>query len=72
MAVVHHASLSPLRSTQDLLVTVFENGSLLQDYTLEEIRKKAQLSEEEESPPAQHNRDQKSTAGGIRIINGLH
>ncbi|KAG7279600.1 hypothetical protein CRUP_011693 [Coryphaenoides rupestris] len=57
---------------EDLLVTVFENGSLLQDYSLEEIRKNAQLSEEEEAAPAQHNRDQNATAGGLHIINGLH
>ncbi|XP_075996352.1 nicotinamide phosphoribosyltransferase 2 [Genypterus blacodes] len=46
---------------EDLLVTVFENGSLLLDYTLEEIRKNARLRDDEEKPP-QHN----------HIINGLH
>ena len=28
---------------QDLLVTVFENGQLLREYTLEEIRERAEL-----------------------------
>ncbi|CAL8335797.1 unnamed protein product [Merluccius merluccius] len=55
---------------EDLLVPVFENGSLLQDYTLDEIRKNAQLTEEDEAIPAQHNRDQKPSGG--HIINGVH
>ena len=28
---------------QDLLVTVFENGSLVREYSLEEIRERAEL-----------------------------
>lgn len=30
-------------SLQDLLVTVFENGKLLKDYTFDEIRKTAEI-----------------------------
>ncbi|KAJ3601986.1 hypothetical protein NHX12_029747 [Muraenolepis orangiensis] len=56
---------------EDLLVTVFENGSLLRDYTLEEIRKNAQLTEEDKAAPTLHNQDQKAP-GGLHIINGLH
>ena len=29
--------------TQDLLVTVFENGSLMEDYSFDEIRERAEL-----------------------------
>ncbi|XP_027859449.1 nicotinamide phosphoribosyltransferase 2 isoform X2 [Xiphophorus couchianus] len=35
---------------EDLLVTVFENGSLLQDYSLDEIRKNALLQDDEPNP----------------------
>ncbi|XP_015260846.1 PREDICTED: nicotinamide phosphoribosyltransferase-like, partial [Cyprinodon variegatus] len=40
---------------QDLLVTVFENGSLVQDYSLEEIRKNALLRDEELIPNLNHH-----------------
>ncbi|XP_056131118.1 nicotinamide phosphoribosyltransferase 2 [Lampris incognitus] len=60
---------------EDLLVTVFENGSLLQDYSLEEIRKTARLWEEEVSPN-QHNQDHKQPENlellQKHILNGLH
>uniref|UniRef100_A0A8C9YZ81 Nicotinamide phosphoribosyltransferase n=1 Tax=Sander lucioperca TaxID=283035 RepID=A0A8C9YZ81_SANLU len=51
---------------EDLLVTVFENGSLVQDYSLEEIRKNARLQDEE--VPTLHNREQEP----LHIINGIH
>ncbi|CAL8340730.1 unnamed protein product [Lota lota] len=56
---------------EDLLVMVFEDGCLLQDYSLEEIRRKAQLTEEDEVAPAQHNGDQQEP-GGLHILNGQH
>ena len=52
-------------------MTVFENGSLLQDYSLEEIRSKAKLTEEDEVAPARHNGEQKGS-GGLHILNGQH
>uniref|UniRef100_A0A8C2XAF7 Nicotinamide phosphoribosyltransferase n=1 Tax=Cyclopterus lumpus TaxID=8103 RepID=A0A8C2XAF7_CYCLU len=54
---------------EDLLVTVFENGSLLQDYSLEEIRKNARLSDEELNPIL-YNHEQELLHN--RIINGSH
>ncbi|KAJ8259774.1 hypothetical protein GJAV_G00173260 [Gymnothorax javanicus] len=58
---------------EDLLVTVFENGSILQEYTLEEIRKNARLREEDLSP-AQHNQDslKAELLHQKRIMNGVH
>ncbi|KAL0978537.1 hypothetical protein UPYG_G00171840 [Umbra pygmaea] len=42
---------------EDMLVTVFENGTLLKEYTLEEIRKNARLQDDDViSPP--HNQDE--------------
>lgn len=38
------SSSLPLFCLQDVLVPVFENGELLRDYTLEEIRQRAELS----------------------------
>ncbi|KAI4896295.1 hypothetical protein NFI96_028914 [Prochilodus magdalenae] len=58
---------------EDMLVTVFENGTLLQEYSLDEIRKNARLWEEDLSP-AQHNQDQ-TTPLEIHqkhIMNGVH
>lgn len=52
---------------QDLLVTVFENGCLMQDYTLEEIRKNARLQDDEPNPVS-HNQERVNQ----RIINGVH
>ncbi|CAL8240011.1 nicotinamide phosphoribosyltransferase 2 isoform X2 [Gadus morhua] len=57
---------------EDLLVKVFENGSLLQDYSLEEIRRKAQLTEEDEVAPPRHNGEHKGSGGGLHILNGQH
>ncbi|XP_063070987.1 nicotinamide phosphoribosyltransferase 2 isoform X1 [Engraulis encrasicolus] len=59
---------------EDMLVTVFENGSLLQDYTLEEIRKNARLTEDEIAPP-QHNQDELNGLDlhhNKHIMNGVH
>ncbi|TKS70566.1 Nicotinamide phosphoribosyltransferase [Collichthys lucidus] len=42
---------------EDLLVTVFENGMVVKDYSLEEIRKNARLRDEEVNPTL-HNHDQ--------------
>ncbi|XP_062325966.1 nicotinamide phosphoribosyltransferase 2 [Osmerus eperlanus] len=58
---------------EDMLVTVFENGTLLQEYTLEEIRKNARLCEVDISP-AQHNQDQPKTPEVHQklIMNGVH
>ncbi|XP_024126447.1 nicotinamide phosphoribosyltransferase 2 [Oryzias melastigma] len=52
---------------EDLLVTVFENGCLMQDYTLEEIRKNARLQDDEPNPVS-HNQERVNQ----RIINGVH
>lgn len=54
---------------QDLLVTVFENGSLMQDYSLEEIRKNARLRDEDLSHTL-HNDEQGLLHN--HIINGIH
>ncbi len=54
---------------QDLLVTVFENGSLVKDYSLEEIRKNARLRDEEVTPTL-HNHEQELLHNNI--INGIH
>lgn len=58
---------------QDMLVTVFENGTILTEYSLDEIRKNAQLWDED-LRPAQHNQDHSSTLGihQKHIMNGLH
>ncbi|KAJ8409300.1 hypothetical protein AAFF_G00234980 [Aldrovandia affinis] len=58
---------------EDMLVTVFENGSILQEYTLEEIRKNARLLEEELSP-SQHNQDSPKAQElhQKHIMNGVH
>lgn len=58
---------------QDMLVTVFENGTILKEYTLDEIRKNAQLWEEDLSP-GQHNQDHSSTLDihQEHIMNGMH
>ncbi|XP_055041061.1 nicotinamide phosphoribosyltransferase 2 [Misgurnus anguillicaudatus] len=58
---------------EDMLVTVFENGTILQEYTLDEVRKAAQLWEEDLSP-AQHNKDDGNTLDihQKRIMNGVH
>uniref|UniRef100_A0A8C8E4A5 Nicotinamide phosphoribosyltransferase n=1 Tax=Oryzias sinensis TaxID=183150 RepID=A0A8C8E4A5_9TELE len=52
---------------EDLLVTVFENGCLMQNYTLEEIRKNARLQDDEPTPIS-HNQEPLNQ----RIINGVH
>uniref|UniRef100_A0AAQ4R064 Nicotinamide phosphoribosyltransferase n=1 Tax=Gasterosteus aculeatus aculeatus TaxID=481459 RepID=A0AAQ4R064_GASAC len=54
---------------EDLLVTVFENGSLVLDYSLEEIRKNARLRDEEVNPTL-HNHEQELLHN--HIINGIH
>ncbi|KAA0707771.1 Nicotinamide phosphoribosyltransferase [Triplophysa tibetana] len=58
---------------EDMLVTVFENGTVLKEYTLDEIRKAAQLWEEDVSP-AQHNKDEGTTLEIHQklIMNGVH
>ncbi|KAG9353279.1 hypothetical protein JZ751_017855 [Albula glossodonta] len=58
---------------EDMLVTVFENGSILQEYTLEEIRKNARLWEEDLSP-SQHNQDSPKAEElhQKHIMNGMH
>ncbi|XP_058488719.1 nicotinamide phosphoribosyltransferase 2 [Solea solea] len=54
---------------EDLLVTVFENGSLVRDYSLEEIRKNARLREEELTPII-YNQDAELRCN--HIVNGIH
>lgn len=57
-----------------MLVTVFENGTILQEYTLDEIRKAAQLWEEDVSP-SQHNKEEDGSTLDIHqkhIMNGVH
>uniref|UniRef100_A0A8P4KFW7 Nicotinamide phosphoribosyltransferase n=1 Tax=Dicentrarchus labrax TaxID=13489 RepID=A0A8P4KFW7_DICLA len=54
---------------EDLLVTVFENGSLVKDYSLEEIRKNARLRDEEMNPTL-HNHEPELLHN--HIINGIH
>uniref|UniRef100_A0A9J8BVR5 Nicotinamide phosphoribosyltransferase n=1 Tax=Cyprinus carpio carpio TaxID=630221 RepID=A0A9J8BVR5_CYPCA len=58
---------------EDMLVTVFENGTILQEYTLDEIRKAAQLWEEDVSP-SQHNKEDSTTLEIHQkcIMNGVH
>ncbi|KTF89756.1 hypothetical protein cypCar_00047336 [Cyprinus carpio] len=57
----------------DMLVTVFENGAILQEYTLDEIRKAAQLWEEDVSP-SEHNKEDDTSLEihQKHIINGVH
>ncbi|KAF3856916.1 hypothetical protein F7725_017639 [Dissostichus mawsoni] len=54
---------------EDLLVTVYENGNLVQDYTLEEIRKNARLRDEDVKPTL-HNQDQELLPN--HILNGVN
>lgn len=54
---------------EDLLVTVYENGVLLQEYSLDEIRKNAQLQDHDLNPPV-YNSEKKLL--GNNILNGLH
>lgn len=54
---------------EDLLVTVFENGVLVKDYSLEEIRKNARLRDEEVNPTL-HNHEQELLHN--HIMNGIH
>lgn len=58
---------------QDMLVTVFENGTIVKEYSLDEIRKNARLWEEELNP-AQHNQDHTNTLDMQQkhIMNGVH
>ncbi|KAK1799855.1 hypothetical protein P4O66_006383 [Electrophorus voltai] len=58
---------------EDMLVTVFENGTLLQEYSLDEIRKNARLWEEDVSP-ALHNQDHPTPLDVHQkhIMNGVH
>lgn len=53
---------------EDLLVTVYENGVLLQEYTLDEIRKNAQLQDHDLNPPVYNS--EKELLGN-NILNGL-
>ncbi|XP_029006651.1 nicotinamide phosphoribosyltransferase 2 isoform X2 [Betta splendens] len=53
---------------EDLLVPVFENGNLIQDYSLEEIRKNARLWDDDLSPL--HNDEHELLHN--HIINGSH
>lgn len=52
---------------QDLLVTVFENGVLMKDYSLEEIRKNARLRDEE-LHPLQHNQEEELLHNRINSV----
>ncbi|XP_028302967.1 nicotinamide phosphoribosyltransferase 2 [Gouania willdenowi] len=52
---------------EDFLVTVFENGVLMLDLSLEEIRKNARLQHEEAESPL-HNQEVVHT----QLINGIH
>lgn len=54
---------------EDLLVTVYENGVLLQEYSLDEIRKNAQLQDHDLNPPVYNS--EKELLGN-NILNGLH
>lgn len=54
---------------EDLLVTVFENGTLLHEYSLEEIRKNARLRDHDLSSTV-HNSEKELL--GNNILNGLH
>lgn len=60
------------RICQDLLVTVFENGSLVKDYSLEEIRKNAQLTDEEAFPTTHNSEPLLPPPPHSRINNGVH
>ena len=59
--------------SQDMLVIVFENGSIVQEYTLEEIRKNARLLEDYMAP-SQHNQDEPKSVEPHQkhIMNGVH
>ncbi len=52
---------------QDLLVTVFENGHLLVDYTLEEIRDRAELPEVKEALAAKFNNFHNNATNGCSL-----
>lgn len=54
---------------EDLLVTVYENGILLHEYSLDEIRKNAQLQDHDLNP-AVYNSEKELM--GNNILNGLH
>lgn len=54
---------------EDLLVTVYENGILLQEYSLDEIRKNAQLQDHDLNPTVYNS--EKELLGN-NILNGLH
>lgn len=54
---------------EDLLVTVFENGLLLHEYSLDEIRKNAQLRDHDLSPTVYNSENELL---GNNILNGLH
>lgn len=54
---------------EDLLVTVFENGILLRDYSLDEIRKNARLRERDLNPTVYNSENEML---GNHILNGLH
>ncbi|MBN3318250.1 NAMPT phosphoribosyltransferase, partial [Atractosteus spatula] len=58
---------------EDMLVTVFENGTIVKEYTLEEIRKHAQLWEEN-LDILQHNDDalQETEQNQKNVMNGVH
>ncbi|XP_029539442.1 nicotinamide phosphoribosyltransferase 2 isoform X1 [Oncorhynchus nerka] len=58
---------------EDMLVIVFENGSIVQEYTLEEIRKNARL-QEDYIAPSQHNQDEPKSLElhQKHIMNGVH
>ncbi|XP_029630853.1 nicotinamide phosphoribosyltransferase 2 [Salmo trutta] len=58
---------------EDMLVIVFENGSIVQEYTLEEIRKNARL-QEDDIAPSQHNQDEPKSLElhQKHIMNGVH
>ncbi|MBN3308770.1 NAMPT phosphoribosyltransferase, partial [Amia calva] len=58
---------------EDMLVTVFENGNVVQEYSLEEIRKNARLWEED-LVLLQHNEDDLNAKEHQKqhIMNGMH
>ncbi|XP_028855317.1 nicotinamide phosphoribosyltransferase 2 [Denticeps clupeoides] len=58
---------------EDLLVTVFENGTILQEYSLDDIRKNARLWEEDLAP-VQHNSNEPKPLElhHKHIMNGVH
>ncbi|KAK5624195.1 hypothetical protein CRENBAI_000013 [Crenichthys baileyi] len=57
-ALTEPIGFSVIYLTKDLLVTVFENDRLMQDYSLEEIRKHAMLQDEKLNPNL-YNHEQK-------------